>query len=255
MESGALDHNTMTLTLPRRYDQRGALSFGITPDLTDVKQIRLPLSNQTRGYLSNTWHLALDGVALRGENFTFKAPLKDVYARLDFDPYIGLPSDITKAIYEALNATTNEYLFVGAIIECKTRDTLPELVLNLAGQEIVLDKSDYSFRGRWSDGREVCIISIVPTPAKEEFAILGTNFLNKYHMVFDLDERELGCKFLQTFRRCEDTLIGGSDRPQMKATGLAGRRAKCKGCALCKVTFDPCLVSLRVQATHMAAMP
>lgn len=189
VKSHAVKHNVLTLTIPDNVNEQGSLQVG-PPQQLNKNAMRVPFANEKTPGLAHTWHVPLDSISLEGHP-NLHLPLKSVYGRLDFEPSIGLPPKTANEIYEALGAKQND-LYRGAMVDCNARVNLPDLVLNVGGNTVVLTWDEYSFiQSVW--GYKVCVVAIVPTEG-DNVAVLGTNFLRKFHAVIDLDEGELGCK-------------------------------------------------------------
>ena len=100
MESGALAHKTMTLSLPKNVDERGSLVFGKEPAL--VKH-HIPLSHAPiSGDIAEGWV-----VDLKRMHFNFPAPfdiLLHGFGAITLDSWftLALPYDLADAVYEYL---------------------------------------------------------------------------------------------------------------------------------------------------------
>jgi hypothetical protein len=152
--------------------------------------LRIPFANEKSPGLAGTWHVPFDSISLEGDT-KLHLPLKAVYARLDLDPTIRLPAETTKQIYEAIGAKPNS-IFRGASIGCEARAKLPDLVLDIGGNEVRLTRDEYSSQ-QAIYGYPFCVVGILPSE-EEDVAVLGTHLLSKYHVVIDVDSNELGCK-------------------------------------------------------------
>jgi len=190
MESHSVRYNTLALVLPNSVQDQGSLKIGVPPQ-SFGDMIRVPLGNATDSGLANSWHVPLDSVSLEG-NIKLHLPLTSVYGRLDLDPAIKLPHSTTEAMYKAIGATPNS-LFYGASIDCTARQRLPDLVLSIGGNDIKMTRDDYSSE-QLVYGHPVCVVAILPSD-EEGIAVLGTNLMRKYHVVIEMDRRELGCKW------------------------------------------------------------
>lgn len=188
--SHAVKHDTLTLTLPNSVEDRGSLKIGVPPQSSEGS-IRIPLGNSTSPGLANSWHVPLDSVSLQGGP-KLHLPLTTVYGRLDLEPAIRLPPSTTEAIYKAIGATRNS-LFHGASIDCRAREKLPDLALNIGGNEVKLTRDEYSSE-QLVFGHPVCVVAILPSDG-EGVAVLGTNLLRKYCVQIDMDQGELRCKW------------------------------------------------------------
>jgi hypothetical protein len=189
MESHALEHNTLTLTLPSTTKDCGALRLGLPPQASG-NTIRIPFANATDSGLDNSWHVSLDSVSL-GSQDKLHLPLANVYGRLDLEPAIRLPPSTTEAIYKAIGARPGS-LFRGATIDCRAREKLPDLILNIGGNEVKLTRDEYSSEQAVYT-HPVCVVAILPSES-EGIAVLGINLLRKYHVMIDIDGNELGCE-------------------------------------------------------------
>jgi hypothetical protein len=189
MASHELKHNTLTLTLPSTTKDSGALRLGLSAK-ADKNSIRIPFANATESGLDNSWHVSLDSASLGGQE-KLHLPLANVYGRLDLEPAIRLPPSATEAIYKAIGARPGS-LFHGATIDCRAREMLPDLILNIGGYEVKLTRDEYSSE-RAVYTHPVCVVAILPSEG-EGVAILGINLLAKYHVMIDIDGNELGCK-------------------------------------------------------------
>lgn len=189
MRSHALKHNTLTLTLPDSTEDRGFLQIGLPPHINE-HTIRIPFSNASESGLDSSWHVPLDAISLEGQK-KLHLPLANVYGRLDLEPAIRLPPSTTEAVYKAIGATPNS-LFHGASIDCRARAKLPDLVLNIGGNDVKLTRDEYSSE-QTVYTHPVCVVAILPSDG-EGVAVLGTNLLRKYHATIDVDGDELRCK-------------------------------------------------------------
>ena len=190
MRSHAVKHNTLILTLPDSVQDRGSLTIGTAPHSSE-DSIRIPFGNSTSPGLANSWHIPLDSVSLDG-NTKLHLPLISVHGRLDLEPAIRLPPSTTEVLYKAIGATPNS-LFHGASIACNAREKLPDLVLNIGGNDVKLTRDEYSSE-QLVYGHQLCVVAILPSD-EEGVAVIGTNMLRKYRVVIDMDRGELGCKW------------------------------------------------------------
>ena len=180
----------MTVSLPYVPGERGSLSLGALPeDANGDDYLRLPLGNTSE---RNTWHVGIDIISLAG-NVSLSFPLTDVYADFELSTGLIFPKNVTEAIMKALNAKLEDWFYM-PIINCSKWDTLPDLVLEFSGHEIVLPKEDYAVHG-YLGPDEICAIDIEWSLYDDNSVTLGVQFMRKFHMVFDMDKHELGRKF------------------------------------------------------------
>lgn len=195
MRSHALEHNTLTISLPSSPNDRGFIQVGLPPQVSEAT-IRIPFGNASSSGLENSWHVPIDSISLEGQN-KLHLPLANVHGRLDLEPAIRLPPSTTEALYKAIGAKPNS-LFHGASIDCRARAKLPDLVLNFGGKDVKLTRDEYSSEQEVYK-HPVCVVAILPSE-REGVAVLGTNLLRKYHAMIDVDGDEL---------RCESQVFGG----------------------------------------------
>ena len=204
MSGSTLNHNVMTLTLPRTFQEIGELSFGSQSSHTSSDVVKLPLSNATSSSLDSTWHVSASHISL-GSVKTFALPLNNSYARFDLQFYTVLPPDILDLFYVAINATFSDAYLLG-IISCTARENLPDLVFTLADHHFALTKDEYTRKGYGPDGKEICVVDVLPgyPAAKGEPSaiVLGTRLLSKYRTSFDVHNKEIGCKCFHCFWQC-----------------------------------------------------
>lgn len=179
----------MTLSLPYIPGERGSLTLGALPEDIEEEYIRLPLGNSSS---KNTWHVAIDSLSLIG-NVSLDLPLKGVHAGFELASGFIFPRNITEAIIEALDAKLEDRFYM-PLINCSRWDGLPDLVLKFSGHEIVLPKEGYAVHG-YLGPNEICAIDIQPSWFDNDTVTLGMQFMRKFHMVFDMEENELGRKY------------------------------------------------------------
>jgi saccharopepsin len=101
---------------------------------------------------------------------------------------IGLPSAFAELLNKEIGAKKG---FNGQYtVDCKTRDTLPDLTFTLTGHNFTIDAHDYILEVQGS-----CISAFmgfdVPAPAGP-LAILGDAFLRKWYSIYDLKNNAVG---------------------------------------------------------------
>ena len=186
-----LAEDIMTLSLPQIPWERGSLLLGAVPDEAEDDYLRLPLFNRSAGVLGGGWYVPIDSVSLSG-NVSLEMPLRDIYAGFELDLGFIFPRNVTEAIIKALGAKTDQFFL--PTVNCSRWDDLPDLILTFSGHDIVLKKNDYA--GRWYYGPDMfCAIEIQSDWYTQDSVVLGVNFMKKFHMVFDMEENELGRKF------------------------------------------------------------
>ena len=182
----------MSVSLPYNPGKRASPTLGAVPGDAGDEFVRLRLSNASSTPLANTWHVELNRIRLSGKT-SLDIPLTDVSTGFNLWPDLVFPQDATEEILEALDVSQSDR-FVYPYINCSRWDDLPDLVLTLAGYDIVLAEEDYAFRG-YVGAEQMCFLNIQPENFFNGPVTLGVKFMRKFHMVFDIDEHELRRKF------------------------------------------------------------
>lgn len=144
--------------------------------------------------MGNGWIVDLNGIYFNGTSM----PLNISYptsASITLEPDFAIifPRDIVAAIYDYLGARSSEEL-EGGIIDCRVRESLPDLILTLGDQAITFHWWQYT--GVWWYGSErYCLVEIIPT-WDDGGAVLGLPLLRNFDISFDMDRNEVGCKFM-----------------------------------------------------------
>ena len=185
----------MTLSLPYSPPEQGSLFLGGIPPEADKWGVRLPLDPSKGGQLADTWHIGIDTISLVG-NTSLEIALSDHYAGFELGLGFAFPRNVTMAIWDALDAEPEEGNAFG-IFNCTKWDSLPDLVLNFSGYEVTMAREDYAFHGStYPGGGSFCAVNISPEWFSNNTITLGVTFMRKFHMVFDMEEKELSCKFI-----------------------------------------------------------
>lgn len=131
------------------------------------------------------WEVTFEGIGL-GDEF---AELAKTGAAIDTGTsLITLPSSLAEIINAKIGATkswSGQYQ-----VECDTRDSLPDLTLNLGGYNFTLSAYEYTLEVSGS-----CISAFTPMDFPEpigDLSIIGDAFLRKYYSVYDLKKNAVG---------------------------------------------------------------
>ena len=182
----------MTLTLPYKPGEQGTLSIGELPEGVDNDFPRIPFGNSSAPSLASTWHIGIDKLSLTG-NFSWDLELNNTYAGFELGLGFAFPRNVTEAIWDALDAKPDES-FMLAFINCTRWDSMPDLVFSFGEREIALPKDAYLVYGYNGDGSMICGVDIAVNWYNEAI-VLGATFMREFHMVFDMEQSGLGCKF------------------------------------------------------------
>ena len=79
-------------------------------------------------------------------------------------------------------------------IDCRLREELPYVTLNLAGHDFVLSGYDYTIEWDLGHANSVCVSAFQPSGLESNEVILGSAFLRAHYSVFDLDNQRIGCE-------------------------------------------------------------
>jgi saccharopepsin len=115
--------------------------------------------------------------------------------------WILLPDDMVWKLLQDLEFNFDE-MFIPPFIRCQRRKTLPNITFNLGGQNFTLTPYDYTLEWRIPHKETICVSALIglgtdPSTSKE--IILGSAFLRAFYSVFDLERKEIGCRF---YTRC-----------------------------------------------------
>ncbi|KAL1594427.1 aspartic proteinase precursor [Paraconiothyrium brasiliense] len=191
--SGTLARNVMTLSLPKRKNERGRLVLG---EESPPAKYRIPLSQTSATkWLHEGWIVDLDRIQFVGNAIPLDISLSAFAAfSLESDFALALPGDLVDAIYDYLGARSTEELDAG-LINCEVRANLPNLTLTLGDQPITLEWWEYT--GVWQDlftGERFCVVEIQRMYyGDRESAMLGLPLLKKFDISFDMERNEIGC--------------------------------------------------------------
>ncbi|OBA19145.1 Asp-domain-containing protein [Metschnikowia bicuspidata var. bicuspidata NRRL YB-4993] len=131
------------------------------------------------------WEVTFEGIGL-GDEF---AELAKTGAAIDTGTsLITLPSSLAEIINAKIGATkswSGQYQ-----VDCDSRESLPDLTLNLGGHNFTLTAFDYTLEVSGS-----CISAFTPMDFPEpigDLSIIGDAFLRKYYSVYDLEKNAVG---------------------------------------------------------------
>lgn len=131
------------------------------------------------------WEVEFKGIGL-GDEY---AELRQTGAAIDTGTsLITLPSSLAEIINSKIGATkswSGQYQ-----VDCGSRDSLPDLTLNLGGTNFTLSPYDYTLEVSGS-----CISAFTPMDFPQpigDLAIIGDAFLRRYYSVYDLGRDAVG---------------------------------------------------------------
>ena len=183
IEQGLLDEPKFAFYLGdinKDKDDGGVATFGgVDEDHFKGKITYLPV--RRKAY----WEVSFDGIGL-GDEY---AELTSTGAAIDTGTsLITLPSALAEIINSKIGAKkgwSGQYL-----VDCESRDSLPDLTLNFAGYNFTLTAYDYTLEVSGS-----CISAFTPMDFPKpigDLAIIGDAFLRRYYSVYDLEKNAVG---------------------------------------------------------------
>lgn len=190
---GLLDHNLFTLKLA----EPGQLTFGaIDRDLFNGNLTRISLTHNAGSFLTDgRWQVEAEYLAIGPYQEIIK-PLKGYTAVFTtMWPFIYLPDQL--ALDLNMDLGFEEYMFIPPSIDCRFRNSLPDVTINLGGHDLVLSSYDYTLEWPLERGQQRCVSAFVESELDESKGrqiILGSMFLRKFYTVFDLDSETIACK-------------------------------------------------------------
>lgn len=105
--------------------------------------------------------------------------------------FIYLPDELAFYMNEVLQF--EHAMFIPDSVDCRLRDTMPDVVLNLAGIDLILTAYDYTLEWDVGGGQKRCVSVFTESELPDKEIVMGSAFLRKYYTVFDLDSQTVGC--------------------------------------------------------------
>jgi len=189
--SGILDANIFSLRLRWPYE----LSFGRLNPLHYKGNITyVPVTNKTSPYgLTGRWQtsaksLSIDPLGLYYSLENLTASFSTATA------FMYLPDAM---VVDLLDKLEFEWLpMMPPSLLCASREFLPDITFNLAGQNFTLTPYDYTLLWKTDEHGVRCVSAIYPInldPSTNVEIMLGSAFLRAFYSVFDLDQMTVGC--------------------------------------------------------------
>jgi len=181
IDQGLLDEKKFAFYLSdtSKGDDSEAIFGGVNEDHYTGKMTNIPL--RRKAY----WEVDFDAITLGDQT----AELDSTGAILDTGTsLIALPSTMAELLNKEIGAKkgyNGQYS-----VDCKARDSLPDLTFTLTGHNFTISAYDYILEVQGS-----CISAFmgfdIPAPAGP-LAILGDAFLRRYYSVYDLGNNSVG---------------------------------------------------------------
>jgi saccharopepsin len=203
-----ITHNVFTLELPQgsRFIEGartpGSIRFG-HPRLNSTSQsvITLPLSE--RSIEDQTWYSP--GSGFDWDNGDLQLQIGPHYP-IQIDPgylHIGLPNPLASIINRQISLPGEEPL-----VDCDRRKKLPSLVFTFDGEtRLEITPMDYTLERLFENGTSMACMSLFHDLESFPGIVIGAGVLENYVTEWDLDAKEIRCKFdvqfsIKLFRFC-----------------------------------------------------
>ena len=186
LSEDVLETTIVVLSLPSEPGSPGSLTLGALPDDSGNEIVRLPLGDSRKSSLRDTWHLEIDSVSIPG-NVTLD--FTNTFARLELIEDFIFPHNVTMALLKSIGADWSSGLYL-PLFNCSRWDDLPDIVFTFSKIEVVLTKEDYGFH-ILKGPKKICGVHFFEAYYYDDLVVLGTRFMRKFHVVFDVDAYEL----------------------------------------------------------------
>ena len=190
-----ITHNVFTLELPQgpRFVENGrtpgSLRFGHPHLNSNAKNvITLPLSEES--IPEQTWYVP--GTDLDWDNGNIQARIGPNYP-IQINPWsvaIRLPRPLASLINQQISLPDDENH-----VDCEGREKLPNLVLTFrGGSRLEITPEDYTLE-RFENGTVMDCVSLFMNTDEMPDIVVGAGVLDNYVTEWDLDKKEIRCKF------------------------------------------------------------
>ena len=193
------DANVMAFKFPQhRLGDVGELMLGGTnPDLYEgsFKTVQVAQNAEIARNFPFSYILPVASITLN-KLYPIKYVLRGSNALLSSIPRSYLPSYIVHDILNTIGAKEHGGWHS---VPCDRRSELPGITFEIGGHEITISALDYIFEMEAGEGMgKVCVVgfdSLGEDSENNGWLILGSTFLRGWYTRFDLDKREIGCKY------------------------------------------------------------
>lgn len=199
VEEKILDQNVFSMRL---REPRELMFGGVNQELFIGEIVKIPLTNKTGRYaLSGRWQAEARYLTL-GSEPGIRMSLAGYTASFSTgSAFILLPNRLALDILQDLQF--EDIPFLPPSVACERRNSMPDLIFNLAGQNFTLTPYDYTYEFPLDRNTVRCVGAILPFGVeKHDEIVFGSAFLRAFYSVFDLDTKSLGCKFANFYATC-----------------------------------------------------
>lgn len=177
-----------------RLHEPAELSFGrVNPDLFTGDFIQVPLA-ESSAWQTTASHLIVENGGLGEPGLRFELN-NEPATFTTASPGIHVPWGVFQGLMTALGF--DDAVWIAPSVRCEKRDAMPNVTLNLAGQNITITPYDYTeFWDGLPDGPRCVSLFSTSEPGQKHSneVVLGWGFLRAYYSVFDLGEGVVRCK-------------------------------------------------------------
>ena len=215
INEGLLDENVVSIRWPRTKDEIGDITFGgYDEKLFKGELVKHPLWPKN----TTEWRVGIDALYLlkqdgseatkitgSGPSTRSSSNKPDWNALLmNTTPMIGFPQIMAEIFFRSIPAKRSECPGAPPVVDCNIVPSLPELIIEMNGQNITLNGEDYVKEytpPEWlcHDAKSECMVTVADLPPWDDtfppdMIVLGTAFLANVYGVFNWDERSVFCE-------------------------------------------------------------
>lgn len=153
---------------------------------------RVPVTNENSSFLlAGRWQTPAESLSI-GPSHDIQWSLKGYTAVFTtMWAWIYLPDEVAYYLNQVFQF--EPAMFLPDSVDCRLRDTMPDVVLNLAGIDLTLTPYDYTLEWDVGRGPTRCVSVFTESELPDTEIVIGSAFLRKFYTVFDLDSRTVGC--------------------------------------------------------------
>lgn len=196
-ERDMLEENVFSIKYPHKWGNQGEITFGgSNPDLYTgaFRNVSFLSDDDMPPRWKGHWNIKIDSMTFN-TSIPLHQPAPNWTATLTSDPILILPKDFAINITTIIGAKPMNMLWY--YIPCDRRPYLPELTVEISGENYTIDAFDYTFELHTPYDELVCPLWIDDSEqygVEGGAVVLGTAFLKRFYSRWNLDTREIGCK-------------------------------------------------------------
>ncbi|KAF2106430.1 aspartic peptidase domain-containing protein [Lophiotrema nucula] len=195
-QKGVLKENVMSINFPHALKDYGEIMFGGTNASLysgDFKTVKLLPDEDLTWPLQYQYTVPVTSVTFNA-SVPYRYETPNFKAILASEPVIYLPEKIARIIHAGIGAQELNWLW--SYIPCDRRPYLPELTFEIGGHDLTITAFDYTFEYDLGEPwGKACLVWIDYNEDRNDTIVLGSTFLKGFYTKFDLENREVGCKY------------------------------------------------------------